>query len=217
MPVLKDQRQELFAQQIASGAKPATAAQVAGCKEVSAPSQASRWLKNANISQRIAELRNVVTERAIEKAAVDKAAVLAELAKLGFANMQDYMTVGEDGAPSLNWKDLTRDQAAALVEVTVDENKIGDVPAGKKIKFKLADKQTALVNIGKELGMFIDKKKEPPTTPLKDLTDEQLDQLITRLSSELSAEELAKFGLERTRRAETGEQARPLQTVPKAG
>lgn len=151
-------------------------------------------MKDATIAARVAELRNVVTERAIEKAAIDKAAVIAELAKIGFANMQDYLTIGADGAPTLNWKGLTRDQAAALVEVTVDENKIGDVPAGKKIKFKLGDKRAALVDIGKELGMFA-PPKEQPKRPLDELTDEQLARITAALASQLSPEDLALLGL----------------------
>ena len=47
--------------------------------------------------------------------------VIAELRKIGFANMADYMKVGSEGYPTLNFSELTRDQAAALVEVTIDE------------------------------------------------------------------------------------------------
>lgn len=82
--------------------------------------------------------------------------VLRELAKLGFANMADYMEVGETGEPRLNFANLDRDKKAALTEVTVDT--IGG-PEGAitKVKFKLADKRAALVDIGKHLGMFRDK------------------------------------------------------------
>jgi Tn3 transposase DDE domain len=47
--------------------------------------------------------------------------VVAELAKLGFANMLDFMRPGKDGDPHLDFSALTRDQAAALAEVTVDD------------------------------------------------------------------------------------------------
>ena len=58
--------------------------------------------------------------------------------------LQDYIDVGTDfGA-------LTRDQTAALVEVTLDDE-------GKQVKFRLADKRAALVDIAKHLGMFTDK------------------------------------------------------------
>src|SRR5882724_1801576 len=54
-----------------------------------------------------------------DKLEVTAESVVAELAKLGFCNMQDYMRSGKDGDPYLDFSALTRDQAAALSEVTV--------------------------------------------------------------------------------------------------
>jgi phage terminase small subunit len=82
------------------------------------------------------------------------------MAKLGFANMADYMKTGPDGDPYLNFGELTRDQAAALVEVTVEDFKDGrgeNTRDVRKVKFKLADKRAALVDLGKHLGMFTEK------------------------------------------------------------
>lgn len=86
--------------------------------------------------------------------------VLQELAKIGFANMADYMRAGPDGDPYLDFSELTRDQAAALIEVTVEDFKDGrgeDARDVRRVKFKLADKRGALVDIGKHLGMFVEK------------------------------------------------------------
>lgn len=86
--------------------------------------------------------------------------VLRELAKIGFANMADYMKAGADGDPYLDFSKLTQDQAAALVEVTVEDFKDGrgeDARDVRRVKFKLADKRAALVDIGKHLGMFKDR------------------------------------------------------------
>lgn len=86
--------------------------------------------------------------------------VLRELAKIGFANMADYMKAGADGDPYLDFSKLTKDQAAALVEVTVEDFKDGrgeDARDVRRVKFKLADKRAALVDIGKHLGMFKDR------------------------------------------------------------
>jgi len=86
--------------------------------------------------------------------------VLMELARIGFANMQDYMRPNEAGDPRLDFSALTRDQAAALQEVTVDEYKEGrgeDAKTVQRIRFKLADKRAALVDIGKHLGMFVER------------------------------------------------------------
>lgn len=86
--------------------------------------------------------------------------VLRELAKLGFSNMADYMRAGSDGDPYLDFSGLTRDQTAALTEVTVEDYKEGrgeNARDVKRVKFKLADKRAALVDIGRHLGMFTDK------------------------------------------------------------
>jgi hypothetical protein len=45
---------------------------------------------------------------------------LEELSKLGRAKMADYMRVGPDGDPVLNFAGLSRDRSAALVEVSVE-------------------------------------------------------------------------------------------------
>lgn len=98
--------------------------------------------------------------RAADQYAVTQERITAELAKLGFANMLDYMSVGPDGDPVLDYSALTRDQAAALIEVTVEDFKDGrgeDARDVRKVKFKLADKRTALVDLGKHLGMFAEK------------------------------------------------------------
>ena len=46
--------------------------------------------------------------------------VLAELSKLGFANMSDYVRVTEDGDAYVDLSALDRDKAAAISEVVID-------------------------------------------------------------------------------------------------
>lgn len=87
--------------------------------------------------------------------------VVRELAFMGFANMLDYMTITDDGSAYVDLSTLTREQAAAIQEVTVDSyidhttfDEEGEKQAVKKIKFKLADKRGALTKLGEHLGMF---------------------------------------------------------------
>jgi len=83
--------------------------------------------------------------------------VVAELAMLGFSNMADYLKCVEGGDPYFDYAGLTRDQAAALSEVTVEtyvEGKGKDAESVKRVKFKLADKISALDKLGRHLGMF---------------------------------------------------------------
>jgi hypothetical protein len=79
-----------------------------------------------------------------------------ELSKIGFSNMLDYVKVeGPDAFVDLST--LTRDQAAAIQEVTVEDYKDGrgeNARDVRRVKVKLSDKRAALVDIGKHLGMF---------------------------------------------------------------
>ena len=102
--------------------------------------------------------------------------VLRELALLGFSNMQDYMRAGPDGDPYLDFSDLTREQAAALAEVTVEDFTDGrgkDARDVRRVKFKLADKHAALVSMARHLGMFNDKS----TVDVRMTYEEALAQL----------------------------------------
>jgi phage terminase small subunit len=86
--------------------------------------------------------------------------VAAELAKIGFANMADYFFPGDDGDPHLDFSRLTREQTAALCEVTVEEFKEGrgkDARDVRRVKFKLADKRAALVDLAKMNGWIVDR------------------------------------------------------------
>jgi phage terminase small subunit len=125
-----------------------------------------------------------------EKTGITAERVLSELALLGFCNMQDYMRAGSDGDPYLDFSQLTREQAAALAEVTVEDFKEGrgkDARDIRRVKFKLADKRAALVDIGKHIGMFRDRVEHtgPDGGPIQTtsklnisgLSDEQLKAL----------------------------------------
>jgi phage terminase small subunit len=89
--------------------------------------------------------------------------VLRELALLGFANMMDYMTVTVDGQAYVDLSNLTRDQAAAIQEIKVDETGGGSGDnkreAVQRTTFRLANKKDALELLGKHLELFTDKHK----------------------------------------------------------
>lgn len=108
---------------------------------------------------------------AVEAAMAERAAglkitaerVLRELALLGFANVMDYFRPQADGTAHVDLSGLTRDQAAAITEVTVEEFVSGRGKAGRevrRVKVKLADKSRNLELIGKHLGMFARKPNE---------------------------------------------------------
>jgi len=113
-------------------------------------------------------LRKPEIEKAVQAAQAERFSrveltgqmVIDELRKLGFANMQDYMASTPEGDPFLDFSMLTRDQAAALQEVTVEDYMEGrgdDARKVKRVKFKLADKRAALVDLGKHLKVIVDR------------------------------------------------------------
>jgi phage terminase small subunit len=119
---------------------------------------ASRLLKNSNVIARVDELRQKVAER--HNVTVDK--IVRELAALGFSNMLDYIRTTSDGDAYVDLSALTREQAAAISEIVVEEYKEGkgdDARDVKRTRFKLTDKRAALVDLGKHLGMFKEVKE----------------------------------------------------------
>ncbi len=156
-------RQERFIAEYLIDLNATQAAIRAGYSEKTASQGAAQLLANIKIKTEI-EARQA---KMAEKHEITADRILSELAKIGFANMQDYLHTDENGTPRLDWGHLSRTQAAALSEVTVDEfiAKTGEKdedgnpiygPA-RKVKFKLHDKQTALLSLGKHLGMFKDR------------------------------------------------------------
>lgn len=117
----------------------------------------SRLLKLAEFAARHAELTGAVTAAAVSDAVMSAREVLEELSKLGRANMLDYMRTDKGGDPVLDFSALTRDQAAALSEVTVEDFMDGrgdDAREVRRVKFKLHDKRAALNDLGRHHKLF---------------------------------------------------------------
>ena len=139
----------------------------------------SRLLKNAQFKARLRFLDGRVTEKVVAQSAITAEQVIAELAKIGFANMLDYAKVTEQGEPYIDLSEVTREQAAAIASFTVedfldarsapDEEREPQPHGGelqrrrgrdvRKVTFRLHDKRAALVDIGAHLGMFEKKVK----------------------------------------------------------
>jgi hypothetical protein len=111
------------------------------------------------LTQEKLDAEKLARERAQVKFDVTTERVVGELARIGFANIQDYLTIGPDGEPHFDYAKIERDQAAALQEIVIEEFKDGRDGEGRKvrrIRFKLADKRAALVDLGRHLGLFVD-------------------------------------------------------------
>lgn len=112
------------------------------------------------VQKLIAEMQAARSQRT----QITQDSVLAELSRLGFANMADYITIGDDSRVVVDLTHMTRDQAAAISELTVEEfterDESGKPRPVQRVKFKLYDKRGPLTDLGKHLGMFITQKLE---------------------------------------------------------
>jgi phage terminase small subunit len=136
------------------------AAIAAGYSRKAARQAGSALLTNPAIDREIQQARAEQNQKLMEKYEVTSERIVRELAKIGFANMDDYVKIGPDGAPTLDLSRTSRDERAALQEITVEQFKDGrsDQRQVRRIKFKLADKQNALMLLGRDLGMFSEKR-----------------------------------------------------------
>lgn len=166
MPALKNAKHEAVAQAFVKDpervAFRAYLSVYPRCSEPAAKTAAGRLFKKADFRSRIAEL----TAAAAKKAGLSAAKVLDELCKLAFSNMLDYAKALDSGDLVLDFSKLTREQAAAIHELTVETYVEGggeDAQTVKRTKFKLHNKRDALVDLGKHLGIFVERHKHEHT------------------------------------------------------
>lgn len=129
------------------------AAIAAGYSEKTAHVTGQALIKHPKVRAMIDAAHKRLSERT--EISVEK--VLMELAKLGFANMQDYIRIQPNGDPSIDLSDLSPEQWAAVSEVVTETYMDGrgdEAREVKRIKIKLHDKLGALEKIAKHLGIF---------------------------------------------------------------
>ena len=195
-------KQERFVQEYLIDLNAAQAAIRAGYSAKTARVIGHENLKKPDIAAAIEKAR---AERA-ERAKLTGDMVVDELRKIGFASMGDYMKSTPEGDPYLDFSTLTADQKAALAEVTVEDFVDGRGTRArtvKRVKCKLHDKQAALVSLGRHLGLF-DPKKREPVEPKADI--EQLRATILGRLARIAA----------ARRAEGGDPGDEPRTIPTA-
>lgn len=111
---------------------------------------ASENLSKPVIQNYLTELKRRVAEN--NDGLIQK--VINELVKVGFSNIQDYITVGNN---VVDFTDIDSNKAAAISSVKKSVTTFGtDDNGGTKevIEFKLWDKISALEKLGKHLGIF---------------------------------------------------------------
>ena len=153
--IKREAREKTFCQEYSIDKNGTRAAIAAGYAKKSAHVTASLLLKKPKIRATI----DALLKKHADKLDLSAEKVLAELMKLAFSNMLDYMRVDENGAFVLDFSNLTREQAVPIQEYTVDAT--GGTGDGERklvmrTRFKLADKTRALELLGKHFKLFTD-------------------------------------------------------------
>lgn len=129
----------------------------------------SRLMGDPRVKEAIKEAQTELGD----KTGITPERILQEYAKIAFANIKDYMSQNEDGETVVDLEAISRDAAAAITEINVENTrtKSGVI---KKIKVKPADKIAALTQLGKHLGMFKEQIEHSGTLTLEELVVESL-------------------------------------------
>ena len=149
-------RHETFAREYVKDLNGTRAAIAAGYAKKSAHVTASELLSNPKVKEMVARL----TKKHADKLDLSAEKVLSELSSMGFSNMLDYIKTTEEGSAYVDLSNLTREQAAAIPEITVDEYVEGKGKHARKVKrtrLKLVDKIRSLELLGKHLKLFTER------------------------------------------------------------
>jgi phage terminase small subunit len=153
---LKSVMQEMFVSHLLQGMTKADAYRGAGYRNKTPTKGAIQLGNNRKVLARLAYRRAELAE----KMGISEERVVAELAKLAFANMQDFVGTNEEGELYFkDWDGLRRDQLAAVesvkVTTTTTRNKKGDTEyQTRNMTFKLHNKPQTLEQLGRHLGLF---------------------------------------------------------------
>lgn len=112
-----------------------------------------------------------VRQKIRERMEVSKEGLLDELSYLARSNMADFIVIQEDGTFYTDFSGLTREQLAAVQEVTVEtytEGRGEDAVPVKSVKFKLAPKTAAIELLGKNQKLWTDVIESTDLTEMSD-------------------------------------------------
>jgi phage terminase small subunit len=181
MGILKNERHELFAQELAKGSSAIDAYVAAGY--VANDGNCIRLKNDPEVVARVEEILG----RAAARAEVTVEGVLRELAKIGFSDIRKAIAWRSNVAVAavdideelqaieaggeirhqitnqvelIDSADIDDDTAAAIAEIAMTDK--------GGLRLKLHDKRGALVDLGRHLGMFKDRQvhENPDGTPL---------------------------------------------------
>lgn len=174
-------RQQRFVSEYLVDLNATQAAIRAGYSAKTAKAQGSRLLTNVDVQASIAERQQARSRRT--EISADR--VIAEYARIAFADPRRIMSWGPDGVTLLPSASLTADDAAVVAEASQTTSE-----GGGSIRVKLVDKLGALNALARHLGLLTDKVKieasvtqGPAGLPdLSKLNDDQLREFRSLLA-----------------------------------
>jgi phage terminase small subunit len=145
------------------------------CKRMEvADAAASRLLRNVKIKARLAYKREQLAKKA-EYTAED---AIKELAKIGFANIQDFIT---EGNRIVDLSQIPQDKAAAIATIETDiRHDTGDSDGyTEKVKFKCHNKESALKEfLNRVQGLPKQRVEHSGVVGTRELSDEEMAELL---------------------------------------
>lgn len=160
-------KQERFCNEYLIDLNASQAAIRAGYSQKTSKEQAARLLTKVNLQDFIATLQKKISDN--NDNLVQK--VIDELVKVGFSNIQDYVS-SSNNVVDLSGIDIKK--AAAVASVKKSVTTFGDKKTGgikEVVEFKLWDKISALEKLGKHLGVFEADNKQKSAVINVNLTD----------------------------------------------
>jgi phage terminase small subunit len=165
-------KQKLFVQEYLVDLNATEAALRAGYSPKSASAIGKENLQNPPIAKAI----DAAIKNRVEKIEVSQEAVVQELANIAFANVEDVAEWDGEKVTVLDSKTRSKTVLSAVSQVS-------NTPNG--VTLRMHDKQAALVNLGKHLGMF----RERQILEVRDGTEivnrlfDRLDEYAERVES----------------------------------
>jgi phage terminase small subunit len=154
-PLANEQR-ELFCQEYMKDCNATKAAKRAKYSEKTAHSQGPRLLEFVDVKNRLEYLR----EQLVKSTGVTPEMLMAELKKVGFSNIEDFLSIDESGdVIGKSFDSIPRETLAAVESVkqtvNVTHNKDGSREyETKTFDFKLHSKLAAIRDMAKHIGFF---------------------------------------------------------------
>lgn len=143
-------KKHLFAKEYIIDLNASKAAIRAGYSEKTAYSMGQRLLKDVEIQK---EIQRLMDERG-KRTEITADRVLIEIGRIAFFNPKNLFN--SDGTPK-TMQDISDDTAAAISGLDVVSMSGGEAQAGQILKYKIADKNSALEKLCKHLGLFNEK------------------------------------------------------------